>query len=102
MATEKLIFPTIHLNGTSADDLFKQYADAAGAIRAAIQALPVPHGRDYYVQGNDAYPRARSEHEARVAMLRTLEADIRSILDSIADQRDERAASRRIAREMTR
>ena len=94
MSTETLTAPTIHLNGTSDADLFKQYADAAGAIRGAIQALPVPHGRDYYVQGDDAYKRARSEHDARVAMLRAIEADLRTILESIADQRDARTSAR--------
>lgn len=89
-----LTTPTIHLNGTSADDLFKQYADAAGALRAALKALPVPHARDYYVQGPDAYARARSEHDARVAMLRALEADLHTILEDIADQRDARTHAR--------
>lgn len=88
--TRDLTTPTIHLNGTGADDLFEQYANAAGALREAVKALPVPHGRDYYVQGDDAYGKARAEHEARVAALRDIEGQLHAVLESIADQRDAR------------
>lgn len=89
-----LTLPTIHLNGSSADDLFEKNADAAGAIRAALNAMAkaAPHGRDYYVQGDEAINKAREEYWARWDKLREVLGDLESILESIADQRDARKA----------
>ena len=52
-----MIKPTIHLNGTSAQSLANQYGHARQKVREALEALQhiETHGRDYYVQGPDAY-----------------------------------------------
>lgn len=60
-----LTLPTIHLNGTSAKDLKAEYdaaADALVAFREAWQRITC-NPRDYYVQGPDAYPKARDERD---------------------------------------
>jgi hypothetical protein len=82
--------PTLHLNGTGYDDLFRQYAEANGALRAAATKLAeaMPHGRDYYVQGDDAYAQARAEHEDRIARVRAVMAELEEIMEDLADQRD--------------
>lgn len=82
-----LMTPTVHLNGTSRAALFEQQAEAAGALRRAIQVLQdaAPHGRDYYPQGPDAYKRARSEHEARIATLRSVLAEVETLAEAIQE-----------------
>lgn len=62
--------PTVHLNGTDGDDLFKQWADAALAVRRALDELPNPHGRDYYPQGNTVLKKALDEISAHREALR--------------------------------
>lgn len=56
-----MIFPTIHLNGTGAETLKKEYAKAYQAIEEAMNALTSAtlHARDYYVHPDpDAYRKA--------------------------------------------
>ncbi len=59
-----MLLPSIHLNGTSAEQLLEQACEAGNAVRAAIVALEAagPNARDYYPQGDDAFTRARAEH----------------------------------------
>ena len=80
--------PALHLNGSGFDNLFEQYANATGSIRKAIQDLPAPHGRDYYVQEDGVFEKARREHEARVQKLREVLGEVEGILEGLADQRD--------------
>lgn len=82
--------PTLHLNGSGYDLLFRQYAEANGALRAAVAKLAeaMPHGRDYYVQGGDAYAEARAEHEDRIARVRAVMAELEEIMEDLADQKD--------------
>ncbi len=53
--------PMIHLNGSSAESLEKQYLEAMLALDAAIEKFNKIdfHGRDYYVISPDAYEKAR-------------------------------------------
>lgn len=66
--------PTIHLNGSSVDDLLQDYRDAMNAVAEAIDKThrTSPNARDYYVQGDDAYRDARNEHKDRIAKLVTV------------------------------
>jgi uncharacterized protein involved in tolerance to divalent cations len=52
MKTNSDMYPTVHLNGTSADELLKQAENAGQAIAAAYKACSdaAPNGRDYYVK----------------------------------------------------
>jgi hypothetical protein len=91
-----MLTPTIHLNGTSGEDLLEQYTKAHDAVRKAIDALyeARPNGRDYYVQGPTALGYAQREHEARIAALRKVQEDLVAIGESIQDQIDARDAAR--------
>lgn len=82
--------PTIHLNGTSANALFEQVCDAMGAMRAAIVALDraSPNGRDYYTQGPNALAEAIAEHDERVKRLLSVQRELETLAEHIADQRD--------------
>jgi hypothetical protein len=61
-----MTLPTIHLNGTSAKDLRSEYDAAADALQTFTEAWGriTCNARDYYVQGPDAYGKARDEREA--------------------------------------
>ena len=87
-----MIFPTVHLNGTSGADLLSQTVDAMLALSDAMKALQNagPHGRDYYVQGPRAIDAAMSEHRARLAQLEAVQADLVAIYESIDAQMIER------------
>jgi hypothetical protein len=62
-----MMFPTVHLNGTSRDELRNQYLQAIGLLFKARRALAdcCPNGRDYYPQGPDAIETATLEHAGR-------------------------------------
>lgn len=78
--------PTIHLNGTSKDELLRQISEAYDALGTAYDKLSemAPNGRDYYPQGPDAFHKAQHEHLARVQQV----SDIRKELFQLADQID--------------
>lgn len=91
----KPIKPTIHLNGTSADELLKNYRAAYNAILNAQAALQqtAPHGRDYYVQSGDSIAVAISQHVSRVQRLETVRREIEELAIHVSDHvttRDER------------
>lgn len=79
--------PTIHLNGTSRDELYDQLLAASAAVRGAISALTAaaPNGRDYYPQGSDAWPQASAQHSARVQKLVDVREELYELLEHIAD-----------------
>ena len=66
------ILPTIHLNGTGADSLKKEYRAARRAIGAAVDALAAAtcNARDFYPQGPGGYQRAREDRDEAFRLLR--------------------------------
>jgi hypothetical protein len=90
--------PTIHLNGTEADDLLAKYVDAEQKLRAALAALRrcAPHGRDYYLQHatpgypGDASSQAGHEHQARITKLTEVQAEIVLLWQSVDKQKQAR------------
>ncbi len=70
--------PTIHLNGSSAEQLRAGYMAAIEAMHDAIEALAetAPNARDYYPQGDSAHTEARQEHEARMSKLMSVQAEL--------------------------
>ena len=83
-----MMFPAVHLNGTSGADLQDQVTDAMLALSDAIKALRAagPHGRDYYVQGDTAFRQAHEEYGARIEKLYEVQADLVAISESIYAQ----------------
>ena len=82
-----MMHPSVHLNGTSRDELVNQAADAADALRQAVIALErtAPNSRDYYTQGDSAYSIARQEYEERVRAVRAVLVEIVALQQHIAD-----------------
>ena len=66
-----MLVPTVHLNGTSKQELLNQNAIAIADIEAARESLQAaaPNGRDYYPQGPTALKQATAEHLDRVRRL---------------------------------
>lgn len=73
--------PTIHLNGTSREELNKGYMAAYYALKAAIDALAEtgPNGRDYYPQGDRAIGEAIDQHRARMMRLAGVMEEIEAL-----------------------
>jgi len=73
-----MTLPTIHFNGTGADDLLADNRAAYNAIRAAYDALrkTAPHGRDYYPQSEEAIQHAVDEYRARLTALHGVMAEL--------------------------
>lgn len=91
MATT-LTVPTVHLNGTGQKGLLEQLETAISAVDAATDAVAqaAPHGRDYYVQGPDAYSKARAEHDARLAKLQNVSYELGEVWSAVDAQRRDR------------
>jgi len=80
-----MMIPTIHLNGTSKEELCEQIRNAGSALHDAIEALSkaAPHGRDYYPQGDDAFRKAQEEHNSRLYRLAAVQAELAQIYGEI-------------------
>jgi len=79
--------PTIHLNGTSCQELMDQIVNVERAGRKMLQALydASPNGRDYYTQGDNAFHEVQSEHQDRVKRIQSVIDEIQEIADSISE-----------------
>jgi len=83
---EELVTPTVHLNGSGFRNLDEQYREGVQAVEDAIQKLPVPHGRDYYVQDDGAYEKARAQFEGQLKKLHEVKEELTEILRSVYRQ----------------
>jgi hypothetical protein len=81
-----MIYPTVHLNGTSRNQLVEQYTSAYIALGDAVRVMcdNGPNGRDYYLQGPDAITTALAEHSARVDKIREVMAELMAIAERVA------------------
>lgn len=86
-------FPTIHLNGTSADSLLEGWNEAYIEISEALRklALVAPNGRDYYVQEPGALQVAQDEHFARMQKLQDVLKDLEALSENVLSQQAARA-----------
>jgi len=89
-----MMTPTIHLNGTSAEELLEQYRKVLEALREAHRAMAeaAPHGRDYYVQGTGAPSRAIHQHVDRLKAITELIEDYERLAESVIVQESAREA----------
>lgn len=81
--------PTIHLNGTSRDELCRQLLTAHDAVMTAATVLAgaAPHGRDFYPQGDEALRRALAEHRARLGRLESVAEELAEIVAAVRRQK---------------
>jgi hypothetical protein len=82
------IVPTIHLNGTSGQDLKAEYYAAYEAIERAVEALAAAtlNARDFYVQSADAYYQAREQRAEAFDKLRQVQDYVEGMLVGIINQ----------------
>lgn len=81
-----LLPPTIHLNGTSKDELLNQLEAVVSALDAALAAInaAAPNGRDFYPQGPEALTKAQAAFDERVLALRRVHTDFSNLAWDIA------------------
>lgn len=79
--------PTIHLNGTSREELASQFSEAAAAIREAItaNAAAAPNARDYYPQVPQVLIQAQKEYAARDRKLAGILHEFEELQRHVAD-----------------
>jgi len=80
-----LILPTIHLNGTSKEQLFEDLSTALYAVQAAKEAVQAaaPNGRDYYTQSGNALQQALAQHAERLRSLQTVYDELHAIAEHV-------------------
>ena len=87
-----MLVPTVHLNGTSAENLTRQLIEARRALRNALQAVDetAPNGRDYYPQGEGAIGVATREHLSRLERIQAVLGELNEMLEGVQEQADAR------------
>jgi hypothetical protein len=83
-----IMAPSVHINGTSKEELLNQVLDVLICLRAALEAMAkaAPHGRDYYVQTSHAIHHAISQHMYRCRTIHELVGEYQQIACKISDQ----------------
>ena len=94
MDETELVFPTIHLNGTSREELERQCENAGQALRDALTALiqMAPNQRDYYTQGMEAWKAAVLRSVARRDCVERVLNEVQRIHEAIVEAADRRNA----------
>jgi len=85
MPRTDLARPTVHLNGTSRDELRRAYENASQAVFRALDAVAQasPNGRDYYPQGPDAIITAGKQHRERTKKLHEVLEELQAIEEGL-------------------
>jgi hypothetical protein len=81
-----MMIPSVHMNGTSREELVAQLCHACDGLLTAIDAVSAacPNPRDYYLQGPDAALLAAGEHATRVMTLHRMRDELQAIAEKIA------------------
>ena len=80
--------PTVHLNGTSRDELVRQLVEAGKALQVALDKLRAayPHERDYYVNPDPmAYKKAKNAHDQRCREVHRAMMDCNEMAEALAE-----------------
>lgn len=94
--------PTVHLNGTSAEELSNQWLEVLSAALRLEKALQdaQPHDRDYYVQDEQGLGLvARNENRARLSAVAEIERDAREMRAHILGQVRKKELAERFGKE---
>ena len=77
-----MIFPTVHLNGTSKERLERSYQDAYAAVLRAEYAIEKIefNQRDYYPQGDAAWETAKEQMQKVAAHLEAVQCFLGEII----------------------
>jgi hypothetical protein len=82
---KQLAIPTVHLNGTSRDELERQLHDAYAAAGVFMEVLreTSPNARDYYVQDDGAFRIAQAQYVERLTKLESIRGDMLAIYEGM-------------------
>jgi hypothetical protein len=83
-----MTLPTVHLNGTSRDELVRQQKAVIGQAWALREALhdAMPNGRDFYPHGPDVINEAVQKHREKLIWCENLITECNKAIESIMDQ----------------
>jgi hypothetical protein len=83
-----MITPTVHLNGTSREELLDQFRECYRSINDTLDIIckAAPHGRDYYPKGDMALPQAQKDHERRIKVLTEMRQEFLELYTEVEDQ----------------
>jgi len=86
--TDELVVPEVHMNGTGKRALVDQVMNAVHAASKLLDALAgmSPHGRDYYVLGDDVFLKAREQHDQRVIKVNSVFEELQALVLKIDEQ----------------
>lgn len=93
MNLDELVLPTLHPNGSSAQDLMDPLEEASDLLRQAVEVLrkATPNARDYYVQSDpSAAVKARQQHRDAVLQVEDVNDYLLALYKGIRAQRDAR------------
>lgn len=81
------MIPSVHLNGTSKQELIRTNMAALLSVTAAISNVQksAPNGRDFYPQSPDAITTAMAEHWERINKLKAVQEDFEKILEKLTE-----------------
>lgn len=82
-----MMVPTVHLNGTSRNELIDRIRIAYDSLTAAINDLDKtrPNRRDYYPQGHEAIGKALDEHRDRIKRVTAVQDELIEIWEKLCD-----------------
>lgn len=82
-----MMIPTIHLNGTSKEQLLRELEEILIALEGAKKKMEKQtiHGRDYYPQGHEALQAAVKEGIGRFQRLRSITREFEELYEKISE-----------------
>jgi hypothetical protein len=81
-----VIKPTVHLNGDSVKTLFEEHEKAMMALTEALESLPRPNQRNFYVQSEEAYDKALGQLIGWRKSIQSVLEDITEITSDLQKQ----------------
>ena len=80
--------PRVNINGTSKEELIKQYDACLNALGQVVNAmrLATPHGRDYQTMEDGAYSNAVGEWGTRIRTISKLADEIEQLQLDVFNQ----------------
>ena len=93
MSNPKIAVPTIHMGGSNAESLKREYMQAYHDARVLLKSLEAIelHARDYYVHPDpEAFELARNQSSARYVSVLNIRKELETIIFAIQEQQNER------------
>jgi hypothetical protein len=88
--TDTDLAPTVHINGTSKDELIAGFANQYEALTDVLRCMEryAPHARDYYVLagGGSKFKAAMDAHVKRIEAIVQMREDLYAMLEKVQDQ----------------